>query len=43
MMGEFNQFGLDYNNYDLAQEFYQMHACDCRSDAENELREHFEG
>ena len=43
MMTEFNQFDLDYNNYDLAQEFYQMHACDCRCDAETELREYFEG
>lgn len=42
MKAEFDQFDIDYNHNELAQEFYQMHACDCRCDAENELREHFD-
>lgn len=39
MKEEFNQFDIDYNDNDLAKEFYQMYACDCRVDAETELRE----
>lgn len=39
MSSEFNQFDGDYNVDKLAQEFYQMNACDIRGDFENQLRE----
>lgn len=39
MSEEFNQFDGDYQKDELAQEFYQMTACDIRCDFENELRE----